>query len=290
MNLNLFGKKDSKEINKVLLLPVDQIVPNPHQPRKYFGLDDLQELSRSIIANGLLQPITVRRLSENRFELIAGERRLLAFRAIGRDSIPAIVEEFTCEQSATLALIENLQRKNLNYFEEAAGIERLMRELGLTQQQVSQKLGKAQSTVANKLRLLRFSPQLQDKMISGGLTERHARTILKLEDQSLAALAVEHIVKNELNVEQSERYVDKLLREKDSPKNTRVVLIRDMRLFMNSINKAVDLMNSAGIKVETSKNESDTYLEYTLKVKKSEVLVSPAVNSRRQTRPSAVNV
>jgi len=271
MALNLLMKKN-KEINKVVLISVEQIVPNPNQPRRYFDAAALDELSGSIHANGLLQPITVRRLSDTRYELIAGERRLLAFRNLGKGHIPAIVEEYTQEQSATLALIENLQRKNLNYFEEASGIERLMRETGLNQQQISQKLGKAQSTVANKLRLLKYPMELQEKMLAAKLTERHARTLLKLGDHNLTSAAVSYIEKNDLNVEQTERYVDKILCEKEAPKNaSKLIIIKDMRLFMNSINKAVDMMSSAGINIETEKKESESFLEYTLKIPKSEV-------------------
>ena len=185
-------------------MPVKEISPNPNQPRTYFDPVALEELCQSILANGLLQPITVRLRENGRYELVAGERRWLAFQRLGRSHIPAIVEEYTDQQSSMLALIENLQRRDLNFFEEAAAIDRLMRELNLTQQQISMKIGKAQSTVANKLRLLRYPTSIREMILKAGLTERHARR------SSLPDFAdskhIQYIIKHQLNVEQTERY------------------------------------------------------------------------------------
>lgn len=261
--------KRTKEVNRVVLIPLSEIVSNPYQPRKHFDEEALHELSRSIIANGLLQPISVRRLPNEQYELVAGERRTLAFRLLGRESIPAIVEGYSDQQSAVLALIENLQRKDLNYFEEAAGIARLMEQLNLTQQQVSMRLGKAQSTVANKLRLLRYPQELQDRMLQAGLTERHARALLKITDVAALQPAVEHIIEQSLNVEQTEAYIEKLLDAGKEQKRTRLFIVKDMRMFQNSINKACSMMNLAGIPVEQKKKETDDYIEYHIKVPKS---------------------
>lgn len=284
-----FMSKKNREINKVVLLPLSEITSNPNQPRKHFDPDALQELSRSIIANGLLQPVTVRRLESGRYELIAGERRTLAFRSLGREHIPAIVEEYSDQQSAVLALIENLQRKDLNYFEEAVGIAQLMDLLELTQQQISVRLGKAQSTVANKLRLLRYPVPLQQTMLEAGLTERHARALLKIEELPKLEAAIGHIVEKQLNVEQTEEYVQQLLLKKEIKTRTRLFVVKDLRMFQNSINKAVSMMSLAGIPVDSVKHETDDYIEYVIKVPKAAVYkTKPAKPGGSQTRIGAV--
>lgn len=265
-----FAKKN-KEINKVVLLPLDQIRRSPNQPRRYFDPDDLQELARSIAHNGLLQPVTVRRVSESRYELIAGERRTMAFRSLGRETIPAIIEEYSHEQSAALTLIENLQRKDLNYFEEAAGIEALMQELSLNQIQVSQKLGKAQSTVANKLRLLKYSQSIQQKMLESNFSERHARALLKLPNEDKQSEAIRAVVEKKLNVEQTEQLVESMLLKTPSRTGTRIFVIKDMRVFMNSIQKAISTMNQAGISVDSFKRENDEFVEVLIKIPKESV-------------------
>lgn len=274
MALGLLSRKN-REVNKVVLLPLCEIHANPHQPRKIFDPDGLCELAESIKANGLLQPITVRRLQEGEYELVAGERRTLAFRALGREYIPAIIEEMSDEQSAVLALIENLQRRDLNFFEEAAGIAKLMQQLDLNQQQVSEKLGKAQSTVANKLRLLRYSPELQSRILQAGLTERHARALLRLDSADKLEQAVQYIIDHALNVEQTEQYVQSL-REAEQPDNEagqkmRLFVIKDMRVFHNTITKAVTLMHEAGIPVDSQHTEEGDYIEYVIRIPKDSV-------------------
>jgi ParB family chromosome partitioning protein len=266
--LGLLTKKN-REINKVVLLPIADIHKNPNQPRTFFDEQGIKELAASIDENGLLQPITVRRTGNNSYELIAGERRTLACKSLGYESIPGIVEEYTDEQSAVLALIENLQRQDLNYFEEALGIARLISELDLTQQQISEKLGKAQSTVANKLRLLKFPAEAQKKMLDCQLTERHARALLRLCDNSALTEAIEYIYVNNLNVGQTEVYVNRLLEittEKKPP--TKLFVMKDMRLFTNSINKAVSLLNSAGIPAVSQKWETADSVEYQISIPK----------------------
>ena len=266
----LANSRKTKEVNKVVLLPVKEICANRSQPRKYFDPEGLQELCHSIVASGLLQPVTVRKHPQGQgYELIAGERRTMAFKMLGREHIPAIVEEYTDEESAVLALIENLQRRDLNCFEEAAGIEKLMRQLSLTQQQISQRLGKAQSTVANKLRLLKFTPEIQELILEHSLTERHARAMLKIPDEERQRQAVEYIAKNGLTVEQTELFVERLLEIPAEKQPTRIFLVKDVRMFVNSINRAVDMMKRAGIAVDAEKHENSEYLEYTLRVPKA---------------------
>lgn len=255
-----FGKKN-KEINKVVLIPISQIKKSPSQPRVYFDPEALGELAQSIAANGLLQPVTVRKIGPECYELIAGERRTMAYRNLGYESVPAIVEEYSNEQSIVLTLIENLQRKDLNYFEEANGIARLMRELNLSQQQISQKLGKAQSTIANKLRLLKYSPDIQRRMLEASLTERHARALLKLTDEEQQRDAITAIERDRLNVEQTEQMINDTFKQTPPKQATKIFIIKDMRMFLNSIQKAISTMNQAGIPVDTSKTENEKFVE-----------------------------
>lgn len=265
-----FGKKN-REINKVVLIPISQIKRGQGQPRVYFDPDALDELAQSIAVNGLLQPVTVRRTGPENYELIAGERRKMAYQSLGYESVPAIVEEYSDEQSIVLTLIENLQRKDLNYFEEANGISRLMSELDLNQQQISRKLGKAQSTVANKLRLLKYSAEIQNRIIEADLTERHARALLKLPDEERQREAIAAVEKDRLNVEQTEQLVNSMLKRISPRQATRIFVIKDMRMFMNSIQKAISTMNQAGIPVDTSRTEDDNYVEVRIKIPKASV-------------------
>jgi len=267
-------KKKNKEINKVVLLPLTQIKSSPGQPRRYFDENGLSELAQSIAMNGLLQPVTVRKTKDNTFELIAGERRTLACRKLGYEFIPAIVEEYSSQQSIVLTLIENLQRKDLNYFEEAAGIAGLMQELNLNQQQVSQQLGKAQSTVANKLRLLRYPPKIQQEMIDANFSERHARALLRLQDERSLQKAIATIKKANLTVEQTEQMVDSLLAKPQAKQGTKIFIIKDLRMFLNSIQKAVATMNQAGIPVDTAKTENDNFVEVHIKIPKAAVYMN----------------
>jgi len=271
MAFGFLGKKADKEINKVLLLPLDKIISNPNQPRKHFDQPALQELCRSIITSGLLQPVTVRRLENDTCELVAGERRVMAFRILGKTHIPAIVEEYTGDQAAVMALVENLQRKDLNYFEEAAGIAKLMQEQNLTQAQASQRIGKAQSTIANKLRLLKYPPELQERMLTADLTERHARALLRIPDE-LLEVVVQYVISNDLNVDQTERYINQLLGEKKESSKTRIFVVKDLRIFLNTINKAAELMRASGIPIDIAQTEDDDAIQYILKIPKAEAV------------------
>ena len=262
MAIGLVGKK-RKEVNKVVLLPLSEIYSNPSQPRRTFDEESINELAESIRENGLLQPITVRR-TPNGYSLIAGERRTRAYRRLTREFIPAIVEECSEDQSAAFALIENLQRENLNYFEQAFGIARLMHEQTLTQQQVSVKLGMAQSTVANKIRLLQYSLPVQRAFLDNKLTERHARAVLRISDRDEQLSVIEHIAKNNYNVDQTERYVQAILNvheKEDANTGSRLFVVKDMRIFLNTINKAINTMQHAGIEVDADKRETDDFFE-----------------------------
>ena len=258
------------ESGRILYLPVGQIHPNPSQPRKIFDADGLQELAGSIRTYGILQPLTVRRRN-GEYELVAGERRLRAAKIAGMTEVPCILLTVDEEQSGMVALVENLQRRDLDYIEEAQGLARLMRQYGLNQEQAAARVGKSQSAVANKLRLLRHSPAVLSALRENGLSERHARALLRLptEEERLAALAV--VIRQQMNVAKTEEYIDSLLARKRQPepkKGIRKLIVRDVRLFINSVNHSLDLIRGAGIRAEASQEETESEIVLTIRLPK----------------------
>lgn len=264
-----FGK-NYKTAGRVVLLPVEAIAPNPNQPRKQYGRAELEELAASIRENGLLQPITVRRVENGElpFELVAGHRRLLAVMGNGETEIPAIVQSYSDEDSAVLALVENLQRKQLGFFEEAAAMAALMEQWGLNQQELARRLGRTQSTVANKLRLLRLGEEVRAVIQRYQLTERHARALLRLPSDGAMLAAAEVIAARGYNVQESEQYIESLLATKKASA-ARIFVVKDYRLFLNTVKKAVDTMAHAGIAVDTDKSEDEEYIHYRIRIPKS---------------------
>ncbi len=261
-----FSKEKTDE-QRVLSIPVEEITPNPHQPRTAFSSPDLRQLSDSIRQNGILQPLTVRQKGE-RYELIAGERRLRAAKIAGLRAVPCIVMEISERNSAILALVENIQRQDLNYFDEAAAIAKLITYYGMTQEDAAIKLGKAQSTIANKLRLLRLTEEERELILEHHLTERHARALLKLGNSSDRLEILHKVIQYSLNVEKTEQAIDAMLgkvREQESLRK-RSVLFRDVRLFANTINKAVETMQAAGIPAASQKIQFDDYIEYRVRI------------------------
>lgn len=256
------------ETGKVLFVPLGQIRPNPGQPRKQFDKESLTELAASIGQHGVLQPISVRR-GNNCYELIAGERRLRAAKIAGLKEIPCIVMTMSEEQSGLLALVENLQRCDLDYMEEAEGIARLMRLYGLSQEQVARRLGKSQSAIANKLRLLRHSSAVVQALRDNQLSERHARALLKLPTESGRLAAISEIARRELTVAKTESYIDSLLAEQETQKQgTRRLLVKDIRLFLNSINHNLEVMKNAGIAAQYGREENEEEIILTIRVSK----------------------
>lgn len=259
------------ESGRILYLPTEQLRPNPSQPRKIFDSDGLQELAASIQNYGILQPLTVRRRN-GEYELVAGERRLRAAKLAGLTEVPCILLTVDEQLSSMVALVENLQRRDLDYIEEAEGLARLMRQYGLNQEQAAAKVGKSQSAVANKLRLLRHSPAVLAALRESGLSERHARALLRLptEQERMAALAV--IVKQQMNVAKTEEYIEALLTKKKQPeepkKGIRKLIVRDVRLFLNSVNHSLDLIRGAGIRAEASQEETDSEIVLTIRLPK----------------------
>lgn len=263
----LFSMSREKVLNKVIELSVDEISPNPHQPRRIFDECELKMLSESIRQNGILQPLTVRKNGTG-YELIAGERRLRAAKLAGFQSVPCILIDVTERNSAVLALVENIQRQSLSFFDEAVAIDRLIDFYGMTQEDAAIRLGKAQSTIANKLRLLKFSEPEKKLIVSAGLTERHARALLKLPEEALRIEAIDKIMRYNYNVERTEELVESILAADRAEKSLRKrsIIFRDVRLFVNTINKAVETMKAAGIRADSKKTQNDEYIEYVVRI------------------------
>ena len=263
----------SKEENKVLEIPTIQIRPNKTQPRKYFDEDELRLLSQSISTNGILQPLTVRKLSQTEYELVAGERRLRAAVLAGLSKVPCVLIKCTDKESAIFALLENIQRSDLNMFEEARGISRLIRKFGLTQEDAAIRLGKKQSTIANKMRLLKLSMEEQDWILQAGLSERHARALLRIDDEEVRKEMLSKIVAENLSAKDTEDEVVKMLCRTTvttTATQDKKFIVRDVRIFVNTIAKAVDTMRLSGINAVAKKAETEEYIEYTVKIPKNE--------------------
>ena len=273
MRLNFLVKSE----NIISEIPIIKIRPNKAQPRKQFNEDELSALSRSIAENGILQPLTVRKVSGTEYELIAGERRLRAAVTAGLRKVPCIVVRCSEKESAIYALLENLQRADLGIFEEARGISRLIRRYGLTQEQAAQRLGKSQSAVANKLRLLRLTDDEQEWIERAGLSERHARALLRIENEVTRREALSRIVADNLNVKQTEHLVGILLNSSQKPekaKGNSKAVIKDVRIFLNTINKAIDTMRLSGIDAQSNKTDTEDFIEYTIRKKKKKTYPS----------------
>ncbi len=260
------------ETGKILYLPAAQIRPNPGQPRKIFDPAGLQELAASIAEYGIVQPLTVRR-RDGFYELVAGERRLRAARMAGLREVPCILLSVDEAQSGMVALVENLQRRDLDYIEEAEGLARLMRLYGLSQEQAAQRVGKSQSAVANKLRLLRHSPQVLAMLRENQLSERHARALLRLPEEEDRLAVLQTVIRQQLNVAKDGGVHRRLSREKrtrrEPPKRgIRKLIVQDVRLFLNSVNHSLELVRSAGIQAETKQEETDREIVLTIRLPK----------------------
>lgn len=261
---------NNKNERRVIELPIIAIRPCKNQARVYFKREEMQQLAISIRENGILQPLTVRRVSKTEYELIAGERRLRAASMCGMKNVPCIVMNCNDGQATVFGLLENLQREDLNIFEEAEGIKKLIVTCGFTQLEAARRLGKRQSTIANKLRLLKLTKEERDYIIRSELSERHARTLIKIDDESVRKLALSEVITSGLNVKQTEQLVDKLLSDipvKKSKQTTKIIY-KDIRIFVNTISKAVDTMRHSGIEAVSEKNETEEYIEYRVKIPK----------------------
>lgn len=260
---------------KLIMLKPSDIKMSPNQPRKSFDEYELKLLADSIQANGIIQPLAVRKLPDGRFELIAGERRLRAAVMAGLRRVPCVIHKTDDETSALYSVIENLQRSNLTVFEESEGINRLITEYGMSQAEAAARLGIAQSTLSNKLRLLKLDSEIQARIVSARLTERHARALLRLPER-LRGEALDRIIAEGLTLAQTEEYITSLLNPpKEQPQTepeepVRKVVIGDLRLFSNSLSKLLTTLQNAGIKASSRKYETEKYIEYKVRIPKKD--------------------
>ncbi|MDR0951571.1 MAG: ParB/RepB/Spo0J family partition protein [Oscillospiraceae bacterium] len=253
-------------------LPIDEIYPSPVQPRKRFPQESLRELADSIAQYGVINPLTVRRRS-GKFELVAGERRLRASKLAGLTQVPCMVIDADMEAASVLALIENIQRKDLDFVEEAEGISQLIRLFGMSQEEAAQKLGKSQPAVANKLRLLRLPMDVLDKLRQNGLTERHGRALLRLgtaEEQRMACCVM---VREQMNVARAEEYIESLLaggkpEPEASGRRKTLFILKDVRIFINTLTHGLELMKRGGIDAGMEKTETENELILTISIPK----------------------
>ena len=254
---------------RVQYIPLGRIRPNPQQPRRSFDEEGLAELAASIRSCGILQPLTVRRAGEG-YELVAGERRLRAARIAGLREVPCLVAQVGEEDSALLALMENLQRRDLDCWEEAQAIARLISRYGLSQEEAARRLGRAQPTVANKLRLLRLPEDVRALLRENGLTERHARALLRLQDPEVQRRAAGDMVRRGMNVAQAEAYVEKLLQSAQvtPPRGRSTYIIKDVRRFLNSVDRGLHLMRQAGVDAGWNRQDTDREILLTIRIPK----------------------
>jgi ParB family chromosome partitioning protein len=265
--MTAFLSLKERPIGKVVRLPIEEVHPNSEQARTDFDSVGISALADSIRQNGIIQPLTVRKVPDG-YEVIAGERRLRASKIAGLDYVPCIILEVSDRNSAILNLVENIQHKELSFFDEAVAIDRLIKSYGLTQEDTALKLGKAQSTIANKLRLLKLTDEERMVIVKFGLTERHARALLKLSAPEDRMNVINLIVKERLNVEKTEKaileYIDENNLKNCGRKRTKS--FSDVRFFINTINRAIENMQSVGIKANSSKYQCDEYIEYRVRI------------------------
>lgn len=266
---------EESERSSVLQIPVKDIIPNPNQPRSDFNESALHSLAQSIQNYGIIQPLTVRRLETVSFnsppvyELIAGERRLRAASILCMESVPCVVTGASKQLSAEIALIENLQREDLNFFEQGLAIFKLIDQYSYTQEQIARKLAVSQSYIANKLRILKLTSEEQEIIIREALTERHARALIRIQNIGDRKAALETIIKRQMNVSTAEKHIEKLLLATKTAKQRNVLILRDIRLFLNSIDKAVDIVSQSGITIKSEKIDRGEYIEVNLTVPKN---------------------
>ena len=260
----------------IVYLRTDELTPNPVQPRKRFDDESLEELSGSIKSYGILNPLTVR-LRCGKYELVAGERRLRAAKLAGLEEVPCILIDVNMEDASLIALVENLQRRDLDFIEEALGISQLIRMFGMSQEEAARRIGKSQSAVANKLRLLKLPSDVLESLRQNGLTERHGRALLRLPNPVAQRAALEYIVDNGLTVAATEAYIDALLsapeeaeqKDEEKPEKRRTFVLKDVRVFLNTLSRSIDLMKQGGIDAGIQREETDDSLILTISIPKA---------------------
>lgn len=264
-------QKEMEEPNKndeIMKLSISDIVPNRYQPRTVFNDDKLSELAQTIHTHGIIQPIVVREYESGKFEIIAGERRFRAMQKLGWETAPAIIKDFNDTETASVALIENLQREELTPIEEAIAYGKLIELHQLTQEALAQRLGIGQSTVANKLRLLKLPQEVQEAVLNKQITERHARSLIPLKNPEKQIRLLEEIIERNLNVKQTEERVVRLLSTEQKPKPKRKAFSKDMRIAVNTIRQSLSMVTDNGINLDSEEEEFEEYYQFTIKIPK----------------------
>lgn len=269
------NKLESNQLNNneddVIRIDVAHIIPNPFQPRTEFDQEKIEELAKTLHTHGIIQPIVVRKNDDNRYEIVAGERRWRAAKYLGWDSIPAIIKQMTDTETASIALIENIQREELSVIEEANAYAKLIEMHSLTQEALAQRLGKSQSTIANRMRLLTLPNQVQEAIMRKVITERHARALMRLKKEEEQIRFLNEIIDKQLNVRETDELIKKYL---DGPKATEKkksqakFVSKDIRIVTNTIRRSIKMIESTGVNVDTSEEDFDDYYQITIKVKK----------------------
>jgi ParB family chromosome partitioning protein len=263
----LFGFAEKTSTDEIKNISIHDIVPSPYQPRTVFDDERIEELCQTIKTHGVIQPIVVR-IRNSAFELIAGERRWRAVKKLGLDTIPAIIRDFNDSQAASIALIENLQREGLTAIEEAIAYQQLIDLHSLTQESLAQRLGKSQSTIANKIRLINLSAPVKQALMERKITERHARALLSLDDEALQVKILEDVVTKELNVKQTEARIQFFKASSKIKKTKRVSFSKDVRLALNTIRQSVEMVTSSGLQINTSEHDHEDHYEIVIKIPK----------------------
>ncbi|RBP05000.1 nucleoid occlusion protein [Rossellomorea aquimaris] len=259
-------EEDRDEVKKI---PVSQIIPNRFQPRTVFNDEKIEELSRTIHTHGIIQPIVVRQYDDEQFEIIAGERRYRAVQKLGWDTVPAIVKNLNDTETASVALIENLQREELSPIEEAIAYGKLLELHDLTQEALAQRLGKGQSTVANKLRLLKLPKEIQSALLDKLITERHARALIPLKNAEKQIQLLQEIIEKSLNVKQTEDRVVKMQEgTTQKPKPKRKAFSKDMRIAVNTIRQSLSMVSDSGINLDSEEEEHEEFYQFTIRIPK----------------------
>lgn len=266
-------QKEKTNSEEVVKIPIDSITPNRYQPRAIFDEEKIEELSRTIHTHGVIQPIVVRRLDGDRYEIIAGERRYRAMKKLNWTEVPAIVRDLNDKETASIALIENLQREELTAIEEALAYQQLIEIHHLTQEALAQRLGKGQSTIANKLRLLKLPKYVQDAILRRDITERHARALISIKNEELQIQLVELIKENDWNVRQLEEYIQELTKPDDEEevkkaKPKRKAISKDIRIALNTIKQSLSMVTKSGINIKTEEEDTEDYYQITVKIPK----------------------
>ena len=264
--MRLLNKKGLFDSGRVLFLPVDSIIPNPDQPRSVFTQPELQELAESIRSLGVLQPLTVRRRN-GQWELVAGERRLRAAKLAGLDQVPCLSIQADSQSSSLLALVENLQRRDLDFWEEALALRKLIDTYHISQEEAARRLGKSQSSIANKLRLLKLPLEVLSLLRTHGATERHARALLRLDSPAAQMKVAQQIADHGLTVAETETVIDGLLTAASpSPRKRPTFIVKDVRLFLNTITRSLDLMRSAGVNAQCRRQDTEEEILLTIHI------------------------